>query len=262
MKSDNRLGKGLSALLGPMEKDINFRYISIENIERNPKQPRKDFDSDKLNELAASIKEHGILQPIIVEANKDGKYIIIAGERRYRASKIAGIDQVPVIINEGEKKFEMAMIENLQRQDLNIVEEIQGYCYLIEKYQYTQEALAKILGKSRSHIANMLRLNNLPEEIKKQLALGKISMGHARALLTEKNPIKAMQDIISKKLTVRQVEKIVKSDEGNEDIKILEKKLEDKYGIQVQLKQNNKSSKIEVYFNDLNMLDRILSKLL
>ena len=218
MSNNKKLGRGLSALLG--ESNINSEHnfesqsfiqnLDINSVKPNPSQPRRNFDLEKIDELASSIKTYGVLQPIIVNKQND-EYIIIAGERRWRASKVAGLAEIPVIIkniNDSEV-FKIALIENLQREDLNIIEEIAGYLNLIEVYGYNQEELSHIIGKSRSHITNILRLNKLPDAIKEKLITQELSFGHARALVSADNAVELAEVILSKNLNVRQTEKLI-----------------------------------------------------
>lgn len=220
---DQKLGRGLSALLGEhkpkaslfnLDADDKIHNIDLELIEAGTFQPRNIFDENDLNELAESIKEHGVLQPIILRKKTDNKFEIIAGERRFRASKIAKLKEIPAII----KKFsdhtalEVAIIENIQRADLAVTEEAMGYKKLIEKFSYTHEAIAKKVGKSRSHINNLLRILNLPVKVRAFLENNQISMGHARAIINAENPEKIANEIIEKNLNVRDTEEMVRDE--------------------------------------------------
>ncbi len=231
-KSEKRsLGRGLSALMADIEPvPVSQRNESnavagvltlpIEKINANANQPRQDFHDDDLAELAASITEKGIIQPIIVRSdpNQAGNYQIVAGERRWRAAQLAQMHEVPVIVREMDdtEMLEVAIIENVQRSDLNPVEEARAFMQLMESFNHTQEKLAKVLGKSRSHIANTLRLLQLPEDVLGMLRSGDISSGHARALITAVNPSKLAAIVISKGLSVRETEKLVR--QSNADI--------------------------------------------
>lgn len=225
MPEKRGLGRGLSALIGdaippetgreqaastaaPARPD---RTVPIEAVVPNPDQPRRTFDEDDLNDLAQSISKKGILQPVLVRP-KDGGYQIVAGERRWRAAQIAQLHDIPVIIRDfdDDEVLEVAIIENIQRADLNPVEEAMGYRQLMDRFGHTQEKMAEVLSKSRSHIANQLRLLNLPEEIQGMLRLGQISAGHARALLSMDNPIKVARAIVEKGLSVREAEKLAR----------------------------------------------------
>ena len=209
------LGRGLDALISNEEVKTsgssNIGEIELSKISANPNQPRREFDPIALQELADSIAEVGVIQPITLRKINDDSYQIIAGERRWRASKIAGLDKVPVIIKELNDKevLEVALVENLLRENLSAIEEAEGFQRLINEFSHTQEALSQIVGKSRSHIANMLRLLNLPEEVQALVKEGKLSAGHARALVGLDNALSLAKTIIEKDLNVRQVEELV-----------------------------------------------------
>ena len=201
------LGKGLSALMGDIPQDNvptknSSEKIPIHFVYANPSQPRKNFNQDLLNELSESIKEQGIIQPILVRKKSEDKYEIVAGERRWRAAQLAKIHEVPVIILniDDKKSLEFAILENIQRSDLNGIEEALGYDNLVRKFGYSQETLSKILGKSRSHIANTLRLAGLPEEIKKMISDGLLTAGHARCLVNVPDNVKLAKIIVNKNL--------------------------------------------------------------
>ena len=226
------LGRGLSALMSDVaETSSNVeeapkspdRSVPIELIEPNPDQPRRDFEQKALDDLAASIREKGVIQPLIVRRNprRDGAYEIVAGERRWRASQLAKLHEVPVILREfnDEEVLEVAIIENIQRADLNPVEEAFGYTQLMEKFGHTQEKLAIALGKSRSHVANAMRLLSLPVEIQAFLRDGSLSAGHARALITSENPLALAKDVIRRGLSVRDTEKLAKGSSDKADAK-------------------------------------------
>lgn len=215
MASQKGLGKGLGALLGdymeePRESSA-YKMLPLHRVEPNPDQPRQDFDEEELNALSESIRLHGILQPLTVRQTGDGYYQIIAGERRWRAARMANLTEVPVIVLEADDKKtkELALIENLQRQDLNSVEEAMGYRSLIQEYGLTQEEAAERVGKSRPAVANALRLLSLPEKVQEMLRTGALSAGHARAILglkSEKKQLEAAQKIVNLGLSVRQAE--------------------------------------------------------
>ena len=215
MASNKGLGKGLGALLGDFEEVSSektpYQLLPIYKVEPNPDQPRRDFDEEELQALADSIAEHGIIQPLTVRELNSGYYQIIAGERRWRAARLANLSEVPVVVIEADDKkaMELALIENLQRQDLNPVEEALGYKSLMEDYGMTQEDAAKRVGKSRPAVTNALRLLNLSDEVLEKVRNGQLSAGHARAILTvktEKKQLSAAQKIIALGLSVRQAE--------------------------------------------------------
>ena len=220
MASNKGLGKGLGALLGdfdePIQGDSPYKELPIHKVEPNPEQPRRDFDEEELQALAESISIHGIIQPLTVREMPNGYYQIIAGERRWRAARLANLQQIPVVIVEADDKkaMELALIENLQRQDLNPVEEAMGYQALMEEYGMTQEEAAGRVGKSRPAVANALRLLNLCPEVLEKVRSGELSAGHARAVLVLKNEKKqqqAAQKIIALGLSVRQAELLAKN---------------------------------------------------
>ena len=266
------LGRGLSSLLGDTPKKINTNKISIKDINRNKLQPRKYFDKSSLEELTNSIKEQGVIQPIVVRPDKssEGKYEIVAGERRWLASQNAGLHEVPVVILDidDSKSLEFAIVENVQRQDLNPIEEAQGYQKLIDEFNYNQEKLSKFIGKSRSYIANSLRLLSLPEEVLSMVEQGNLSAGHARSLIGLNNSVDIAKKIIQKKLSVRQSEvlarqfrdkkfKLVSKKDPN--ILDLQKVLEEKVGLNVSI--NNKkdnSGTISFEYQDLDQLNRLI----
>ena len=220
MASNKGLGKGLGALLGdfdePVQEKSPYRLLPIHKVEPNRNQPRQDFDDEELNELAESITLHGIIQPLTVRELENGYFQIIAGERRWRAARIAGLDEVPVVVVEADdrKVMELALIENLQRQDLNPMEEAMGYQSLMDDYGLTQEEAAARVGKSRPAVANALRLLNLCPEVLEKVRSGELTAGHARAVLALKDPKKqqqAAQKIIALGLSVRQAELLCKN---------------------------------------------------
>jgi len=275
------LGKGLSALMGDIPQDnvqtkSSSEKIPIHFVYANPSQPRKNFNQELLNELSDSIKEQGIIQPILVRKKSEDKYEIVAGERRWRAAQLAKIHEVPVIILniDDKKSLEFAILENIQRSDLNGIEEALGYDNLVKKFGYSQETLSKILGKSRSHIANTLRLAGLPEEIKKMISDGLLTPGHARCLVNVPDNIKLAKIIVNKNLSVRQAEFLVKKEQvfssskkvktNNKDtnIKSLENDLGLLMGIKVDIKNNkNNSGDIKFSYKNLDQLNKIISVL-
>ena len=275
------LGKGLSALMGDVPPDniqtkSSSEKIPIHFIYANPSQPRKNFNQELLSELSESIKEQGIIQPILVRKKSGDKYEIVAGERRWRAAQLAKIHEVPVIILniDDKKSLEFAILENIQRSDLNGIEEALGYDNLVRKFAYSQETLSKILGKSRSHIANTLRLAGLPDEIKKMISDGLLTAGHARCLVNVPDNVKLARIIINKNLSVRQAEFLVKKEQvfsgskkikkNNKDtnIKSLESDLELLMGIKVDIKNNkNNFGEIKFSYKNLDQLNKIISVL-
>ena len=275
------LGKGLSALMGDIPQEnvqtkSSSEKIPIHFIYANPSQPRKNFNQELLNELSESIKEQGIIQPILVRKKSEDKYEIVAGERRWRAAQLAKIHEVPVIILniDDKKSLEFAILENIQRSDLNGIEEALGYDNLVKKFGYSQETLSKILGKSRSHIANTLRLAGLPEEIKKMISDGLLTAGHARCLVNVPDNVKLAKIIVNKNLSVRQAEFLVKKEQVfsgskkipkyNKDtnIKSLESDLGLLMGIKVDIKnKKNNSGEIKFSYKSLDQLNKIISVL-
>jgi ParB family chromosome partitioning protein len=250
--------------------------VRLAEVEPNPTQPRKVFETEPLEALAESIAQHGIIQPIVVRP-KDGMYMIVTGERRWRAARMAGLSEVPVIIIEADdrKAAELALVENLQRKDLNPVEEARAYADLIEEYSYTQEEIAKKVGRSRSSVTNSLRLLDLPDAVLEKLAYGEILEGHAKVLLSLKDSTmieKAAEIVVMKDLSVRDTEKLVKtmSEEPKEIVKvvydvdhtkILEQRVQSIIGHTVKIVQNGKKSSINIGFSDNDDLERILELL-
>ena len=221
-----RLGRGLAALIGdrndtivePAERPRGQRKVPIEFIRPNPRNPRKSFDDSQLTELSDSIRERGLIQPIVVRSlpNLADAFEIIAGERRWRAAQRAGMHEVPIVVLEAtdQQSLELAIVENVQRADLNPIEEAKGYDQLIQEFGYTQNDLARIIGKSRSHVANTLRLSNLPDGVKLLLADGSLSAGHARALLSVRNPDAVASRVVAQGLSVREVEKLAQAEQA------------------------------------------------
>ena len=266
------LGRGLSSLLGDVPKKIETNKVSIKDIVRNKFQPRKNFNKDSLQELTSSIKEQGIIQPIVVRPDKsiNGKYEIIAGERRWLASQNAGLHEVPVVILDVDdvKSLEFAIVENVQRQDLNPIEESRGYQKLVDDFSYNQDKLSKFIGKSRSYIANSLRLLSLPEEILEMVENKSLSAGHARSLVGLNNALDIAKKIVQKKLSVRQAEilarqfrdkkfKLVHKKDPN--ILDLQKTLEDKTGLNISINnRKNNSGSITFEYKNLEQLNKII----
>jgi len=287
------LGRGLKALIPavPLTEDENkdIQWIDVTYIKPNENQPRKNIDKEKLAELAGSIKEHGVVQPIIVIAIDENNYEIVAGERRWRASQLAGVAKIPAIIKDytPQQISEIALIENIQRENLNPIEESRAFKALLEEHNLTQEELSKKIGKSRPYIANSLRLLYLPAELKSLLSEGRISVGHARALLAiEEEELQKViaYRIIDEKLSVRQVEEIVNqfqephlaADEGNTqaskshkketkidpEINEIEDRLQTYFGTKVQLKYQKGKGKIEINYYSEDELDRLVEIIL
>ena len=267
------LGRGLSSLLGDSSKKIITNKVPINEIIRNKFQPRKNFSKESLEELTNSIKEQGVIQPIVVRPSNSsgGKYEIIAGERRWLASQNAGLHEVPVVVLNVDdvKSLEFAIVENVQRQDLNSIEEARGYQRLVSEFNYNQEKLSKFIGKSRSYIANSLRLLSLPNEVLMMVEQGNLSAGHARSLRGLQNSTEIAKKIIQKKLSVRQSETLVRQFR-NKKIKLVSKKdpnildlqrvLEEKTGLNVTVNnKKNNSGTITFQYSDLELLEKITS---
>ena len=266
------LGRGLSSLIGETKVESNKNQLQISDLTPNRFQPRKIFDEENLNDLTNSIKERGILQPIIVRKSEDekSKFEIIAGERRWLAAQRAGLHNVPVVITEADdlKSLEFSIVENVQRHDLNPLEEAQGYKRLIDEFSYDQEKVSKFIGKSRSYIANSLRLLTLPSEVIKLIEAQKLTVGHAKILVGLENANFIANKIIEKKLSVRQAENFVKifknkKQKSNKvkdsNIKDLEMSVSNKVGLNViiQNKKNNKG-KIIFEYKELDQLNKII----
>lgn len=273
-KDNKKLGMGLGALLSsnPQNKN-NISKIDISTISPNKQQPRKNFEEKEIQELSNSIKNQGLIQPIAVRETDKNTYEIIAGERRWRACQLAGLHNVDcVVMNIAEENiYEIALIENIQRENLNIVEEAKAYKKLIQRNNLKNEDLAKKLGKSSSHISNLIRILDLDEEILQMIIGGKISMGHARALIGVPNAVEKAKEIFDKKLSVRDVEKSTskyknvrkKQIEKDPNISDLEKELSDKIGLktEIQFNENGSSGSLKLYYSDLNQLDEIMKRL-
>ena len=266
------LGRGLSSLIGETMLETNINKLPISSLISNKFQPRKIFDKDNLQDLANSIKERGIIQPIVVRksANKDSKYEIIAGERRWLAAQKAGLHEVPVVITDVNdlKSLEFAIVENVQRQDLNVIEEARGYQRLIEEFSYDQQKVAKFIGKSRSHIANFLRLLTLPVEVLKLIEVKKLSVGHAKILVGLNNIESIAKKIIEKNLSVRQSEKLVQIFKikkqtfkllKDPNLKALELSIMNKIGLNVLIKnKKNNTGSLVVEYKELDQLNKII----
>lgn len=284
MQSNKRLGRGLAALIGDdyseegVVEDIkSMRHLPIELLRRNPHNPRKTFGEAELDELAKSIKEKGLLQPIMVRPlhGESSSYEIVAGERRWRASQRAGIHDVPVLIRElsDSEALEFALIENVQRSDLNALEEALGYRQLMDQFSYTQEKMAESLGKSRSHIANTLRLLKLPESVQEHVRQGKLSAGHARALVAADDPDGLAQKIIDFDLNVRETEKIARPETTKSapkpasapaksaNVVGLENDLQAILGLNVEIDAKGESGSLRIDYTSLEQLDDLCARL-
>ena len=283
--SRSRLGRGLAALIGDVGGETpatdrgsrNQRKVPIEFLKPNPRNPRKLFSDGDLEELASSIRERGIIQPIVVRARGTDNFEIIAGERRWRAAQRAGLHEVPIVVLEvsDAAALELAIIENVQRTDLNPIEEASGYQALLEEFDHTQDELAKIVGKSRSHVANTLRLLKLSQPVQAYVRSGKLSAGHARLLIGQPNALEFAETIIDRGLNVRQVEAWARKD-GQEqanalkpkrqkskdaDTLALEKRVSDALGLQVSVDHRGNWGILHIHYRDLEQLDEILRRL-
>ena len=272
IKIKKGLGRGLSSLIGETKTEININKLSISDLVSNKFQPRKVFDEESLQDLTNSIKERGIIQPIIVRksANDNSKYEIIAGERRWLAAQKAGLHQVPVVITDVDdlKSIEFAIVENVQRNDLNAIEEARGYQRLIEQFSYDQEKVAQFIGKSRSHIANFLRLLGLPEEVLRLIETKKLSAGHAKILVGLSNAEFVAKKIIEKNLSVRQTENFVKifkikkqsfKNLRDSNLESLQLSITEKIGLNVSIKnKKNNTGSIIFEYKDIDQLNKII----
>ena len=266
------LGRGLSSLIGDIKVNSNINKLLITDLVRNKLQPRKNFDKESLEDLANSIKERGLIQPIIVRKSEDNenKYEIIAGERRWLASQNAGLHEVPVVITEASdlKSLEFAIVENVQRHDLNAIEEANGYQRLIDDFGYDHEKVAKFIGKSRSHISNCLRLLTLPKEVIHLIEKNSLSQGHAKVLVGLSNAFFLAKKIVDKKLSVRQAEnlvrlfkskKIIKYISKDPNLKQIESTLKDRIGLNIFIKnKKNNTGFISFEYKDHDQLNRII----
>ncbi|PWJ80156.1 chromosome segregation DNA-binding protein [Pseudaminobacter salicylatoxidans] len=284
--SKKRLGRGLAALIGEIDKPAapaqpvasSDRHVPIEFVSPNPKNPRRSFGDAELTDLAQSIREHGVVQPVVVRPSpaQSGRYEIIAGERRWRAAQRAGLTEIPVIIRDVNDRtaLELAIIENVQRTDLNPVEEALGYQQLIDEHSYTQADLGQVIGKSRSHVANTLRLLKLPDVIRDMLVDGQLSAGHARALVSAADPVGLAKRIVEEGLSVRQAEmlaqlpaeavqesKVSAPVEKDADTIALEKLLSDVTGMRVAIAHKAKGGEIRISYRTLEQLDDLCRRL-
>jgi len=279
-KTKKGLGRGLSALFGDFKEGENFlntneiTKISIGNLDRNKHQPRNIFDEEKLNELSSSIKENGIIQPIAVRPNKyePGRYEIVAGERRWLAAQKAGLHEVPVVILDvdDQKSLEIAIVENVQREDLNSIEEAKGYQKLVKEFGYDHEKISKFMSKSRSHISNTLRLLTLPQDVIALIEEGLLTAGQARPLIGLSNASAVAENIVKKKINARDVETLVKlkkdikktSKREDPNITFIQNEIENKIGLNIQIvNKKNNSGKIIIQYKSLEQFE-LVSKLL
>ena len=271
-KQKRGLGRGLSSLIGDSSSSSKKNTVSISSLVRNKYQPRKNFNKENLEDLSNSIKERGIIQPIIVRESKvdDNKFEIVAGERRWLAAQNAGLHEVPIVVVDVDdlKSLEFAIVENVQRHDLNPVEEAQGYQRLIDEFGYDQEKVSKFIGKNRTHITNCLRILSLPKEVIGLIQDGKLTQGHAKVLVGLENSFLIARKIIDKKLSVRQTENLIrviknpkkfKSMSRDANILDLEKIMKEKLGINVFIKnkKNNRGS-LTFEYKDLDQLNRLI----
>ena len=277
MNKENKLGMGLGALLSTTnnknETNNNVQKINISQIIPNPLQPRKNFKNEELKELSSSIKYQGLIQPIIVKPTDDNQFQIIAGERRWRACQLNGMHEVDCVIKDLDETsvLEAALIENIQREDLNVIEEANAYKGLINIKNINNESLAKLIGKSPSHVSNTLRLLELDKKIQEMVISGVLSMGHARALIGVPDAINKANEIVEKKLSVRQTEKITSEFKNNKknktekdpNITDLEKELSDKIGLRtsIHFNESGSSGSLTLYYSDLNQLDDLMKRL-
>src|SRR5690349_20446981 len=284
----SRLGRGLAALIGEVgdemtvvERGRGQRKVPVEFLRPNPRNPRKVFEDSELKELTQSIRDRGVIQPIVVRPvpNTADAYEIVAGERRWRAAQKAGLHEVPVVIVHIDDKtsLEYAILENVQRADLNPIEEAEGCSRLMAEFSYTQENLSKIIGKSRSHIANMMRLSDLPDPVKSLLVDRKLTAGHGRALLAVKDPVAVAKKVLNEGLSVRQVEEIAQQDqaqpklesnsakakpaEKDPDTRALEKALQDVLGLTVTIDHKGQSGELRIRYKTLEQLDGLCRRL-
>jgi ParB family chromosome partitioning protein len=284
----SRLGRGLAALIGDVgdetrivERARNARKAPIEHLRRNPRNPRQIFTEPELDELAASIKERGIIQPIVVRAVKGAtdQFEIVAGERRWRAAQMAGLHEVPIVTIEvsDAESLELAIIENVQRADLNPLEEAQGYQRLIDEYKHSQNDVAQLVGKSRPHVANTLRLLQLPDTVKAYINNGDLTAGHARALVGQSNAAALARDIVERGLNVRQAEALTQQPKDGKpgakpgkgkaaprkdaDTLALERRVSDALGLNVTIDHKGERGVVHIEYGDLEQMEEVLRRL-
>ena len=277
--SRKRLGRGLAALIGDMDQiapapAVADSSVKIDLIAPNPRNPRRQFNETELTELADSVREHGIVQPVLVRRTQAGRFELIAGERRWRAAQLAGLADIPVLIRDVNDRtaLELAIIENVQRADLNPVEEAMGYQQLIDDHNYTQADLGQVIGKSRSHVANTLRLLKLPDGIRQLLVDGSLSAGHARTLVTASDPARLAKKIVDDGLSVRQAEALAQAPEPqpkvtpmvpgkDPDTVALEKLLTDVTGFKVVISHKERGGEMKISYRTLEQLDDLCRRL-
>lgn len=281
--SKRRLGRGLAALIGEMDQPVPAgearptvnpdRTVPIEFVARSPRNPRRYFDEAELQDLAGSIRQHGIVQPVVVRTVGTDRFEIIAGERRWRAAQLAGLVQIPVIVRDVDDRtaLELAIVENVQRADLNPLEEALGYEQLIAEHGYTQNDLGEIIGKSRSHVANSLRLLKLPDPVRDMLADGSLSAGHARALVSTPDPLVLAKTIAQKGMSVRDAEKLAQNhikaqqapapaevrESKDSDTIALERSLSDRLGLSVSINHKGGGGQLKINYKTLDQLEEI-----
>lgn len=281
--SKRRLGRGLAALIGEMDQPVPAgearptvnpdRTVPIEFVARSPRNPRRYFDEAELQDLAGSIRQHGIVQPVVVRTVGTDRFEIIAGERRWRAAQLAGLVQIPVIVRDVDDRtaLELAIVENVQRADLNPLEEALGYEQLIAEHGYTQNDLGEIIGKSRSHVANSLRLLKLPDPVRDMLADGSLSAGHARALVSTPDPVVLAKTIAQKGMSVRDAEKLAQNhikaqqapapaevrESKDSDTIALERSLSDRLGLSVSINYKGGGGQLKINYKTLDQLEEI-----
>jgi ParB family transcriptional regulator, chromosome partitioning protein len=283
-KRPSGLGRGLSSLMGEVAQEApvtgggarsGIQMMPVASLEPNPQQPRRHFSEEALEELAASIQARGLIQPIVVRPHGH-RYQIVAGERRWRAAQKARLHEVPVIVRDFSdiETLEVALVENIQRQDLNAIEEAEAYKKLIDEFGHTQDALGKIVHKSRSHVSNLLRLLDLPERVRGLLATGTLSMGHARAIAAAPDPEALADEVVSRDLSVRDTEKLVRVGKGggerqgrlgykgaSADLEALERQLGDLLGLKVVIKHRADGGSVMLNYSSLDQLDMICQRL-
>jgi ParB family chromosome partitioning protein len=282
-KRPTGLGRGLSSLLGEVAQEAplsgdgrsGIQMLPVGSIEPHPDQPRRHFSEEALAELAESIGTRGLIQPIVVRPQEGNRYQIVAGERRWRAAQRARLHEVPVIVRDfdDQETLEVSILENIQRQDLNAIEEAEAYKRLLDEFGHTQEALGKLVHKSRSHVANLLRLLDLPKSVRLMVAGGELSMGHARALVSAQDPEALANEVVRRDLSVRDTEKLVRSEKprkrqtpieykgASADIEALERQLGDMLGLRVKIAHRPDGGVVALGYSSLDQLDMICQRL-